>query len=164
MASPAVQPPITAPTQCVPRELLESPLFLLGRLGYEVKTEVMDAFEAAGFSAYCYSVLAVLDEGDRETQATIADTLKIDRGQLVGILDELEEHELIERKRDPNDRRRHLVSLTRSGKRQLTGYRRLARRLEDELLGPLGEGERAQLRGLLQRIAGARDTRYVPRP
>ncbi len=73
-----------AVTQCVPRELLESPLFLLGRLGYEVKTEVMEAFEHS-FSAYCYSVLAVLDEGVRETQGTIADTLKIVRGQPVGV-------------------------------------------------------------------------------
>ncbi len=162
MVNPVLPLP-QAVTQCVPRELLESPLFLLGRLGYEVKTEVMEAFETAGFSAYCYSVLAVLDEGDRETQGTIADTLKIDRGQLVGVLDELEEHNFIERKRDPNDRRRHLVSLTREGKHQLTAYRRLARTLEDDILTPLGEAERAQLRDLLQRVAGARDARYVPR-
>ena len=147
----------------MPRELLESPLFLLGRLGYEVKSEVMEAFEAAGFSVYCYSVLAVLDEGDRETQATIADTLKIDRGQLVGVLDELEEHGFIERRRDPNDRRRHLVSLSRAGKRQLGDYRRLAQSLEDELLAPLGEDERSRLRDLLQRVAGARDARYARR-
>lgn len=156
-------PAPAAVTPCVPRELLESPLFLLGRLGYEVKSEVMDAFEAAGFSAYCYSVLAVLDEGDRETQGTIADTLKIDRGQLVGVLDELEEHAFIERKRDPNDRRRHLVSLTSTGRKQLSAYRKLAGTLEDELLAPLGGEERAQLRALLQRVAGARDARYVPR-
>jgi MarR family transcriptional regulator, lower aerobic nicotinate degradation pathway regulator len=155
--------PATAPTSCVPRELLESPLFLLGRLGYEVKTEVMDAFEAAGFSAYCYSVLAVLEEGARETQATIADGLKIDRGQLVGVLDELEEHEFIERKRDPNDRRRHLVSLTRAGRRQLTAYRRLAQTLEDQVFAALDDDERAQLCALLQRVAGARDARYAPR-
>jgi len=153
--------PGTPATACVPRELLESPVFLLGRLGYEVKMQVMDAFEASGFSAYCYGVLAMLREGDRETQATIADALKIDRGQLVGVLDELEEHGLIERRRDPNDRRRHLVSLTAAGKRQLAAYRKLAQRLEDEILAPLDENERAQLRDLLQSVAGARDARYA---
>jgi DNA-binding MarR family transcriptional regulator len=147
---------------CVPRELLASPLFLLGRLGYAVKLQVMEEFETAGFSAYAYSVLALLEEGARETQATIADALKIDRSQLVGILDELEEQSLVERRRDPNDRRRHLVNLTPTGKRQLNAFRKLAKRVEDEILGPLSEGERAVLRDLLLRVAGSRDARYVP--
>ena len=154
---------MTAPDQpCVPRELLASPLFLLGRLGYSVKTQVMEEFEQAGFSAYAYSVLAVLEEGSTETQATIADTLKIDRSQLVGVLDELEERSFIERQRDPNDRRRHLVSATTAGKRQLASFRKVAERLEDEILAPLDEDERETLRLLLLRVAGARDLRYVP--
>ncbi len=147
---------------CLPRELLASPLFLLGRVGFAVKTEAMERFEAAGFSAYSYSVLALLEEGARETQATIADTLKIDRSQLVGILDELEEQSLIERRRDPNDRRRHLVSLTAAGKRQLAAFRKVATRLEEDLLGSLSADERMTLQSLLLRVAGARDLRYVP--
>jgi len=147
---------------CLPRELIASPLFLLGRLGYSVKMEAMDAFEAAGFNPYSYSVLALLEEGARETQATIADSLRIDRSQLVGILDELEEQGMIERRRDPNDRRRHLVNLTTAGRRQLAGFRKLVKRIEDEVLAPLDEQERAALHGLLLRIACARDTRFVP--
>jgi len=147
---------------CLPRELIASPLFLLGRLGYSVKMEAMEAFEAAGFNAYSYSVLALLEEGARETQATIADSLRIDRSQLVGILDTLEAQGLIERRRDPNDRRRHLVSLTAAGKRQLAGFRKLVKRIEDEVLAPLDEQERAELHGLLLRIACARDTRFAP--
>jgi MarR family transcriptional regulator, lower aerobic nicotinate degradation pathway regulator len=154
---------MNAPQQvCLPRELLASPLFLLGRVGFGVKSEVVERFEAAGFSAYSYGVLALLEEGSRETQATIADTLKIDRSQLVGILDELEERGLVERRRDPNDRRRHLVSLTAAGKRQLTAFRKLAAQIEEEFLGPLSAAERMTLQALLLRVAGSRDARYVP--
>ena len=147
---------------CIPRELLANPLFVLGRVGYAVKTQAMDTFEAAGYNPYGYGVLALLEEGARETQATIADTLKIDRSQLVGILDSLEGKGLIERRRDPNDRRRHLVSITAAGRKQMIGFRKLASQLEADLLGALSAEEREQLRTLLLKVAGSRDLRFVP--
>ena len=147
----------------MPRELVLSAAFLLGRLGYSIKTQVVEEFEQTGFSPYHYSVLALLDEGARETQATIADALQLDRSTLVGVLDTLEEHGLIERRRDPNDRRRHLVSLTADGRRQLASFRKLVRRVEDEILAPLDEADRAALHRVLMQLAAHRDERYVPR-
>jgi len=93
-----------------PKELRTCLSFLLKRLGFAVKDQMVDAFEEAGLSGYHHSVLALLDEEPRETQAMIADALGYDRSHLVGVLDELEEKALIERRRDPSDRRRHLVN------------------------------------------------------
>ena len=149
------------PRPCFPRELIASTAFLLGRLGWAVKTRTMDAFEEAGFSGYHYSVLALLDEGARETQATIADALKLDRSQLVGILDSLEERGLIERRRDPTDRRRHTVSLTTDGKRQLARFRTIVKQIEEEFLAPLAEKDRGVLHDLLLLIARQQDARFV---
>src|SRR3954468_1758803 len=98
--------------EALPDQLRACTGFLLARVGIAAKLAAMEEFERAGFNPYSFAVLAVLDEGAKETPATIADTLDLDRSQLVGILDELEELGLIERRRDQADRRRHMVSIT----------------------------------------------------
>src|SRR5438093_11675907 len=152
---------VVAPNPCFPRELVESPAFLLARLGVGLKTRAFKEFEQVGFSPYHYSVLALLDEGARETQATIADALQLDRSMLVGILDALEEKQLIERRRDVTDRRRHLVSLTSAGNRQLARSRTIVQRIADEFLAPLDADARANLYPTLLTLPENTDTRFV---
>src|SRR5919202_5972315 len=123
----------------LPEELASSTPFLMKRLGFKVKDQSMAAYEKAGLHPYHHAVLTVLDEGSRETQGAIADALDYDRGQLVGLLDELEERGLVARQRDPHDRRRHLVRLTPAGRRALAKLRAIARRVEDDFLASLDE-------------------------
>jgi DNA-binding MarR family transcriptional regulator len=136
-----------------PAELVKSTTFLLKRLGFTAKDSAMEAYERTGLSPYHHAVLVVLDEGSRDTQGSIADALGYDRGQLVGLLDELEEQRLVERRRDTKDRRRHTVRLTAEGKRSLAKLRTLSGKLENEFLAPLDERERSQLHALLLRLA-----------
>jgi DNA-binding MarR family transcriptional regulator len=153
---------IDTPPKCMPPELVKSMVFLLGRLGLTVKKRAMEELEAAGYSAYDYGVLALAAEGECRTQGTIADALGLDRGQLVGLLDGLEERGLLERKRDPNDRRRHTIVLTTDGKRQLSRLRSIVKRIEDEFFAPLDADEREQLHQLLVRVARYHDPRFAP--
>lgn len=155
--------PIALPlANCMPAELLASPAFLLARLGMAIKARAFEEFEEAGFSPYHHSVLALLDEGSRDTQGAIADALQLDRSQLVGILDSLEARGLVERRRDPHDRRRHVVSLTPEGRRQLVKLRAVVRRVEDEFFAPLDGASREGLHDALLTLAVYHDPRCSP--
>jgi DNA-binding MarR family transcriptional regulator len=141
----------------LPDELLAKSGFLMVRLGMAFKTRAIQELEAAGFSQYHYSVLAILGEQSRKAQASVAEALGVDPSQLVGILDGLEERGLIARQRDPDDRRRHVITLTAAGRRQLVRLRSTFEQLEDELLSPLDDDSRKALHALLLRLASHRD-------
>jgi DNA-binding MarR family transcriptional regulator len=126
-----------------------------------VKKQAVEELELAGFSPYDYSVLVLAADGTCRTQGTIADALGLDRSQLVGLLDGLEERALIERKRDPEDRRRHTIVLTADGKKQLARLRSIVKRIEDEFFAPLEADEREQLHELLLQVARYHDPRFA---
>jgi MarR family transcriptional regulator, lower aerobic nicotinate degradation pathway regulator len=151
----AVNPKLVGP----PKELLSTNTFLLKRLGFAAKDRSQEAFEGTGLNAFHFAVLALLEEDPRETQAVIADALGYDRSHIVRLLDELEERELVVRKRDPEDRRRHVVKLTADGRKALVKLRAIIAKLEDEFLVPLTPDEQAQLHGLLQRLMSYHDPR-----
>ena len=155
----ATDSPPRRPLPPLPEELVASSTFLLKRLGFTAKERALEAYEREGLHPYHHAILIALGEGSHETQGSIADALGYDRGQLVGLLDELEERRLLERKRDPNDRRRHIVRMTTEGKRTLRQLRALSRRLEDEFLAPLSDQQREQLHGLLLRLAEVHEPR-----
>jgi MarR family transcriptional regulator, lower aerobic nicotinate degradation pathway regulator len=144
----------------VPAELVKSPSFLLKRLGTIAKDRSVEAYEGSGSRPFCYGVLAVLEEGVRETQATIADALGYDKSYLVGVLDDLEEAGYVERRRDPDDRRRHVVSMTSAGKKELARLRDLHERIDGELFASLTADERKTLQQLLAKVAAAQDPRF----
>ena len=80
----------------------------------------------------------------------------LDPSNVVGVLNELEERQLITRRRDPADRRCHIVELSPRGEDELClAYGRL-RVLEDDLFSGLSAAERATLHDLLVRaVRGA---------
>jgi DNA-binding MarR family transcriptional regulator len=149
----------TTVTNRMPKELLQSTGFLLKKLGFKMKERSIAAFEPTGFTPFHHGVLSLLDEGARKTQGEIADSLGYDRSQLVGILDELQERGLVERERDKDDRRRHLVRLTPAGKSCLGELRALSKGVEKDFFAPLSAEERQTLHEILGKLAAEHDPR-----
>jgi DNA-binding MarR family transcriptional regulator len=150
------------PVQLVARELANSSGYLLARLGLAFKVQATERAEASGFELYDYSVLAILGEGARETQATIADALTLDPSRLVALLDSLEERDLVVRQRDPQDRRRHVVSITTNGRKELARVRAIISQLEGEFFAPLDLADREALHTMLGALATQNDPRCCP--
>src|SRR2546421_562464 len=100
--------------------------------------------------------LKLLSERGPASQQALADSLSLDPSNVVGLLNELEERQLITRRRDSADRRRHIVELSPRGQAELCdAYDRL-RGIDDDLLTPLSARERTTLYELLVRAVGAK--------
>jgi DNA-binding MarR family transcriptional regulator len=85
------------------------------------------------------------------TQQELGEVLGVDANNLVILLNELEEAGWALRRRDPEDRRRHLVDITLDGQAALAGAECAISAVEDEALGGLSAGDRATLLRLLSR-------------
>jgi DNA-binding MarR family transcriptional regulator len=75
--------------------------------------------------------------------------MMMDANNCVILLNGLEEGGLIERTRDPQDRRRHIVEITSKGRKALERAEHELETLEDDVLGNLDAAERDKLRDLL---------------
>ena len=98
-----------------------------------------------------YIALSYLQDGGI-AQQLLADRLHLDENNLVLLLNALEEAELIARRRDPGDRRRHIVEITPRGRKALDRAERGMAGLEEELLGALSPSERATLKRLVLQV------------
>jgi DNA-binding MarR family transcriptional regulator len=83
------------------------------------------------------------------SQQALAGILHIDRTNLVGLLNELEDRGLIERRRSPEDRRRHVVELTGDGHETLAHAELALAAAENVVLDALSHDERESLYQLL---------------
>src|SRR5580698_10164463 len=98
--------------------------------------------------------LKVLHEHGALSQQTLVETLSLDPTNVVGLLNDLEERRLITRRRDPEDRRRHIVEVSSLGEEELELANARLSCVEDELLAALSAEERSTLYGLLVRAVG----------
>jgi len=98
-------------------------------------------------------ILRILNSTPAITQQTLAATLGMVPSRLVVLVDEMEQRGLIERRENPDDRRRYALHITEEGRSTLETIGRISREHSQALLAAISEDEQRQLATLLQRIA-----------
>ncbi|MGW6620046.1 MarR family winged helix-turn-helix transcriptional regulator [Nocardia sp. NPDC055002] len=140
------------PPEPSPARWKNLPTWLLTQTANHAHRLVSDGFAAADARGYHYRILATLDEFGPASQATLGRRSGIHVSDMVATINELADHDLVDRDPDPTDRRRNVITLTTPGKRQLRRLEKQLAHSQEELLDPLSPAERQQLTGLLSKL------------
>ena len=116
----------------------------LARVVHRRSTEQLLGMRVKQFATLCF----VRDRGG-VLQSDLAEALYMDANNLVLLLNDLEAHGWVERRRDPDDRRRHIVEVTPAGEHAIERAEHSMETIEEDVLSGLSGKEREALRDLL---------------
>jgi DNA-binding MarR family transcriptional regulator len=124
----------------------------LNRVAYRRATE-----DVLGIKLKQLIALEILARNEGCLQQELGASLMVDPNNCVLLLNELDDHGFVERRRDPRDRRRHIVAITPTGAKALKKAQTKLEELEGEVLSNLDTSERERLRDLLARAMDGQD-------
>ncbi|MEU3193743.1 MarR family transcriptional regulator [Streptomyces sp. NPDC006992] len=127
--------------------------FLLAQLGSHAAKLFAERIAELDLTPPQSGLLRLLAGSPGRSQRELADDLGMPPSRFVAFADELEQRGLIERRRNPADRRLYAVHLTDRGEQLLGELRKLGARHERQLTEGLSDAQRRQLTGLLQCVA-----------
>jgi DNA-binding MarR family transcriptional regulator len=128
------------------------PTLLMIKLGRITAHRFTEALEPFGIRPRHVAALIELRDRGELPQQWLCGQLHLDPTNLVAILNELEERGYATRRRDPEDRRRHLVEVSKKGLAVIDKVSKVMDDVDAELLADLTPSERAALEGLLTSI------------
>jgi DNA-binding MarR family transcriptional regulator len=124
------------------------------RIAYGLASQLFSVrFASMDLAPIQFAALEFISRTGGLSQTEIAEHVGTAPTVLVTPLERMESRGLIERGRDPADRRRAVVWITEAGKALLSSARAEITAVEDELLAPLDPWEREQLLEFLQKVA-----------
>lgn len=127
--------------------------FLLAQLGAYGANRFAERAAPLGISPAQSGLLRAIASSPGRSQQAVAEQLGLKPSRLVVLIDELESEGLVERRRNPNDRRHYALHLTKKGERLLAKIARVAAEHEADICAPLTGSERARLKTLLGKLA-----------
>lgn len=127
--------------------------FLLAQVGAHAASKFAERLAKLNLAPPHAGILRILSSSPAITQQALAAGLGTVPSRLVALIDDMETRGLVERRENPDDRRRYALHLTDKGRSTLDTIGRVAREYSQSLLGALSADEQRQLAGLLQRVA-----------
>jgi DNA-binding MarR family transcriptional regulator len=146
--------PVDSPST-LPESLTHWPGYLLAFIAEHASERFERALARQRIRAKHAEVLAVIDAEGPMSQRALCRRLRIDKSPMVGLVDDLEHLGLAERRRSDADRRVQDIHLTARGSEAVQRVIEMADAQNERTFGVLDDDERAQLHGLLLRVAEA---------
>ena len=143
----------TSSTPCSSPPGRPSPSFLIAQVGAHAASQFAKRLQTLKLAPQHAGILRILNSTPGITQQALAATLGMVPSRLVILVDEMEQRGLIERRGNPEDRRRYALHVTEKGRSTLKAISRIAREHSQALLAGISEEEQQQLAIFLQRIA-----------
>ena len=126
--------------------------FLLGKALQQMENKFSEGLLPFNINSRQYGVLLFIEENPYSSQKDISENLQIDRTTMVSHIDHLETLGLVERTKNPNDRRSYSLLITEKGKEVLNSRWEFLTHIESEVLAPLDQQERQVLKDFLIKI------------
>src|SRR5690242_4675651 len=121
-------------------------LYVVKQVELAIRAHLDDLLRPAGLTATQYTALTVLERHPDLSSAQLARNSFVTAQSMADMVTALEDRGLIERHRDPVDRRRLVLAVTAEGRRLLRRYRGKVSALEAEMLSGLTEAQAVELR------------------
>jgi DNA-binding MarR family transcriptional regulator len=136
----------------LPASLSDRLGFLLGRAHLAHRAVSERALASFGLGVKEFGALSILVAEGPLSQQRLGERQGVDRTTTVAVVDGLERLGLVERRRDPADRRAYSLHATAKGRRVQRKASEAAERAEDEFMAPIAAGDRRHLKDLLRRL------------
>ena len=127
--------------------------FLLVQLGLHGARQFGERLKPLGLEQRQAGMLVRLAANEGRSQQAIGQMIGVNPTRMVFLVDELEQLGLVERRRNPADRRSHALYLTGQGRATLQQVRVVTAEHEQQMSDGLTGAERGQLISLLRRLA-----------
>jgi DNA-binding MarR family transcriptional regulator len=134
-------------------DLQQDLAFLIAQVGSHSQTSFGKQVDPFGLRLAHVGVLKAIFQANGLTQRELGDALGMFPSNLVRLIDELEEKGLVRRGRSTEDRRSHMLQLTKEGQSLTLKLITLTRAHQDRVCSSLAPAERQELTRLLQKIA-----------
>jgi len=129
--------------------------FLVAQLGAYAADKFGERAAALDFTRPQAGLLRLISREPGLSQQAVARRLGTPPSRLVALVDDLEQRGLVERRRNPGDRRNYALHPTAAGEQAMAALSQASLEHEQAISAPLTEAERAQLSSLLGKLAAA---------